>query len=265
VTSRIFGVRSDHVQTPQRLREIDDRALDGDRVLRIFTPNPEILLRARDDPAFAAALNAADLALPDGTGVALVESFRARRRIRRWPGVELGELLLEAAAERGGMVALVGGASGVAEAAAGRWRRALPGLRIETAGGGITIGADGVAEPPDHDAELTRTVRSFEPTIVLVGLGAPKQERWILRNAEAIPSARIMVGLGGSFDMWAGSLRRAPALLRRLGLEWAWRLALEPRRLRRTATATIVFPLRALLESRGRGTRVASGDAGHRR
>ena len=92
--SRIFGVRLDHVGSEERLREFCVRALDGDRTIRIFTPNPEILLQARADPTYAETLRSADLALPDGTGVALIETLRAGRRIRRWPGVEIGELLV---------------------------------------------------------------------------------------------------------------------------------------------------------------------------
>lgn len=251
VTSRILGVRLDHVPSEGRLRKVCEGFLDGDRTIRIFTPNPEILLRAGDDPGYADVLNSADLALPDGTGVALIESLRTGHRVRRWPGVEVGGLLLRIAAERGATVALFGGSEAAAEHAAARWREALPGLRVETVGAGVPIGEDGVARPARSDEQLTRSVASLSPAIVLVGLGAPKQERWIARNALAVPSARIMMGVGGAFDMWAGHLRRAPGPIRRIGLEWAWRLVLEPRRWLRILRATIVFPVRALTD-RGR-------------
>jgi N-acetylglucosaminyldiphosphoundecaprenol N-acetyl-beta-D-mannosaminyltransferase len=246
--SRIFGVRLHHVASEAQLRELCLGYLGGDRTIRIFTPNPEILLRARDDPSYAEVLRSADLALPDGTGVAVVETIRAGRRVRRWPGVEIGEILIRIAAENDVTVAFVGGGQGSAERAAGRWRQLLPGLRIEVVGDGAPIGEGGIAWPVEDDADLTRTVATVSPTIVLVGLGAPKQERWIARHAAAVPSARIMIGVGGAFDMWADDLRRSPRLLRRLGLEWAWRLALEPRRWPRMVRATLVFPLRVLLD-----------------
>ena len=247
--SRIFGVRLDHVSSDAQLRDVLARALRGDRAIRVFTPNPEILLLARADPTYAATLRSADLALPDGTGVALVESLRAGRRVRRWPGVEVGELLVRLAAEHDLPVAFVGGsADGVAERAAARWRTTLPGVRIAVAGAGTPISAAGIVEPPERDAELTNAVASTAPAVVLVGLGAPKQERWIERQADDVPSARVMVGVGGSFDMWAEELRRAPAFVRRLGLEWAWRLGLEPRRFPRMFRATVVFPLRVLFD-----------------
>ena len=249
--SHIFGVRVDHLASEARLRDLCLRWLDGDRAVRIFTPNPEILLHARADPTYAAVLRTADLALPDGTGVAMIESLRAGRRIRRWPGVEIGELLVRIAAERDASVAFVGGGDGVARRAAERWIRTLPGLRIAVAGAGVAVSEDGVVDPAEDDPGLTDAIAAGSPAIVLVGFGAPKQERWIARNADAVPSARIFIGVGGSLDVWADELRRAPAALRKLGLEWAWRLALEPRRLPMMIRATVVFPLRVLLDRIG--------------
>jgi len=129
--------------------------------------------------------------------------------------------------------------------------RTLPGLRIAVAGAGLAIAEDGVVDPAEEDPDLTGAIAAGSPAIVFVGFGAPKQERWIARNADAVPSARIFIGVGGSLDVWADELRRAPAALRKLGLEWAWRLALEPRRLPRMIRATVVFPLRVLLDRTG--------------
>jgi N-acetylglucosaminyldiphosphoundecaprenol N-acetyl-beta-D-mannosaminyltransferase len=248
VAGTIFGVRLDELPSVERLRQVCDAFLDGPGGARIFTPNPEILLRAREDPTFAAILNSADLALPDGTGVAVVESLRRRRRVRRWPGVEVGSILLRQAAARGATVAFLGGAGGTTEHAAAAWRARLPNLHVEVVGSGEPIGDDGRAPGPGRDAALVGAISSVEPAAVLVGLGAPKQERWIALHAADLPSVKVLIGVGGAFDMWGGRLRRAPGPLRRLGLEWAWRLALEPRRLPRTVRATVVFPFRALTD-----------------
>lgn len=249
--SAIFGVHLHELPSEARLRQVCIDFLDGERTFRIFTPNPEILLRARADRGYADVLNAADLALPDGTGVALVESLRARRRVRRWPGVEIGALLLELAAERGATVAFLGGVGDVAALAAARWRTRLPGLRVEVVGAGLPVEDDGRARPPERDAEIVEEIRAVAPAIVLVGLGAPKQERWIARHTDDLPSVRIAIGIGGAFDMWAGRLRRAPRFLHRIGLEWVWRLVLEPGRLPRIVRATVVFPFRALTDRAG--------------
>jgi N-acetylglucosaminyldiphosphoundecaprenol N-acetyl-beta-D-mannosaminyltransferase len=247
VTSSVFGVQLHELDTEgQLLRELG-RMLDDERPHRVFTPNPEILLLARRDHGYASVLNTADLALPDGTGVALVESIRSRRRVRRWPGVEVGADLLRLAATRGESVVLLGGREGAAERAANRWRSTLPGLRVEAAGSDVAFGDDGRADPV-AEAELVERIRSLSPAIVLVGLGAPKQERWIAEHAQLLPSARVLMGVGGAFDMWGGTLRRAPGWMHAAGLEWLWRLALEPARLPRIARATLVFPVLALAD-----------------
>jgi N-acetylglucosaminyldiphosphoundecaprenol N-acetyl-beta-D-mannosaminyltransferase len=230
------------------LRALCARYLDGEASAKIFTPNPEILLMARTDSLYRDVLNAADLALPDGTGVALIGSIRTGRRVRRWPGVEIGGLLIRMAAERGITVAFVGGSDGITERAAERWREAVPNAMIEVVGTRVQFDEDGLACHPEEEAKLTHAIATASPSVVLVGLGAPKQERWIARHADAVPSARIMLGVGGAFDMWAGWRPRSPLLFHRLGIEWLWRLALEPRRLGRIIRATIVFPFRVMTD-----------------
>jgi N-acetylglucosaminyldiphosphoundecaprenol N-acetyl-beta-D-mannosaminyltransferase len=118
-------------------------------------------------------------------------------------------------------------------------------------GAGWPIRPDGRATTPERDEELVERIRASGAAIVLVGLGAPKQERWITRHADDLVDVRIAMGIGGAFEMWGGTLRRAPRFLRRLGLEWAWRLVLEPRRLPRVARAAFVFPYRALTDRAG--------------
>jgi N-acetylglucosaminyldiphosphoundecaprenol N-acetyl-beta-D-mannosaminyltransferase len=247
----IFGVHLDDVPTREAMVAACAGLLDGPASARVFTPNPEILLLARDDRAYAAVLNSADLAPPDGAGVAIVQSLRRRRRIRRWPGVDVGSTVVRLAVERDAAVAFVGGTAGAAPLAAAAWRRRLPGARIVVAGDGVPIGEDGRAASPEEGERLLEAIRGASPAVVLVGLGAPKQERWIANHAADLPTVKVLVGVGGAFDMWSGRLRRAPSWLRRLGLEWAWRLALEPRRLRRAFRATVVFPWRALTDRAG--------------
>jgi N-acetylglucosaminyldiphosphoundecaprenol N-acetyl-beta-D-mannosaminyltransferase len=251
VSSPIFGVRLDELASRTQLRSVLTSFLEGDHTFRVFTPNPEILLRARSDRAYAEVLRSADLALPDGTGVVLVQALQTGRSVKRWPGVEVAGFLIRLAAERDETVVFVGGAAPAAELAAVRWQRAIPGLQIVVAGAGVAVDEEGTARSAEQEVALTEAIRSAAPAIVLVGLGAPKQERWITAHAESFPSVRVMIGVGGAFDMWAGSKRRAPHALRALGLEWLWRLALEPRRLPRVFRATVVFPVLALVDRSG--------------
>jgi len=252
VSPSIFGVRLDRVLTRQELENTCERFLAGERVHCIFTPNPEILVQARSDPSYAALLNTADLLLPDGVGILLVQSLRRQVPVRRWPGTDSAEVILDLMARNAGTVLLLGGRAEVATTAAERLRQKWPGLRIETAGEGVPFGPEGMAVSPDDEALVGRRIEEVKPQVVLVGLGAPKQERWIERHAGSFPSVRLMMGLGGAMDMWAGRLPRAPKTVRSLGLEWLWRLALQPRRLPRVIRATVVFPLRALSEGTGR-------------
>jgi N-acetylglucosaminyldiphosphoundecaprenol N-acetyl-beta-D-mannosaminyltransferase len=246
--STIFGVRLHERKTPEDVRRTLGLFLDGDVTRRVFTPNPEILLYARDHPDFGSLLDHADLALPDGAGVALVQLVRTRRRIRRWPGVDVAEAAVRLAAARGDPVMFVGGEGDVGRRAATRWRAELPGLSVDAAGSGVWIGEDGVAISPEEGRTLVESIRSSLPRVVLVAFGAPKQERWIDRYSAEVPSARIIMGVGGTLDMWAGRYPRAPRVMHRLGLEWAWRLAQQPSRLPRIVRATVVFPWRALRE-----------------
>lgn len=248
--SSIFGVELHQVESEDEVRARLRSFLEGDRAAQVLTPNPEILLRAHRDPAYAEVLNGADLALPDGTGVAIVLSIRERRPVRRWPGVELAGTLVRLAAERGDRVAFLGSAPEVAERAIARWRSVAPSLDARLLAAGVKIGDDGIGATPGDEAATVEAIREAAPSIVLVGLGAPKQERWIARHADAFPSVRILIGVGGAFDMWAGRFRRAPRALHAVGLEWAWRLALEPSRLPRIVNAVIVFPLRVLADRR---------------
>lgn len=246
----IFGVRVDELPSLRALRATCASLLDEGPPARIFTPNPEILLLARGDPTYAAILNTADLALPDGVGVAAVASLRRRRRVRRWPGVDVAATVLDLTAARSAPVAFVGGRGGAAERAAAVWRRRHPGLRLDVVGDDVAFGDDGLAADPGRGDHLLDALRRSGPAVVVVGLGAPKQERWIAEHASALPSVKVFAAVGGAFDMWSGRLRRAPVPLRRLGLEWAWRVALEPTRLPRILRSTIEFPLRALAEPR---------------
>jgi N-acetylglucosaminyldiphosphoundecaprenol N-acetyl-beta-D-mannosaminyltransferase len=241
-------VRLHERKTLEEVRETLRVFLDGDVARRVFTPNPEILLYAWDHPDFRSLLDQADLALPDGAGLALVQLVRTRRRIRRWPGVDVAEAAVRLAAARGDPVMFVGGKGDVGLRAAARWRAELPGLSVSVAGSGVQIGEDGVAISPEDGRTLIESIRSSVPRVVLVAFGAPKQERWIDRYSAEVPSARIIMGVGGTLDMWAGRFPRAPRVMHRLGLEWLWRLAQQPSRLPRIVRATIVFPWRALGE-----------------
>lgn len=241
-----FGVRLAYVSSAQELRKRFLEFLNGDATHVVVTPNPEILVRARNDARFAQYLNAADFALPDGFGTVLLARI-FKSTIRRWPGIDAALLLLEEAQVRNLRVLLLGGFDGIAARAAQNFTERFPGLHVSAIGDGVFFSNDGVVVDGD-EAAILAAIRALDPHVVLVGLGAPKQEAWIVRYRDAFPSVRVMMAVGGAFDVWGGRVRRAPHIFRMLGMEWIWRLMREPRRFSRIFRATILFPWYVLRE-----------------
>lgn len=199
----------------------------------VATANPEAVLLAGGNPELARVLDAAALVVADGVGVVWASRRLGVPLPERVPGIELAEGLLGLCAAEGLAVFLLGGRPGaggrpgVAEAAARALSQRWPGLRVA----GTWHGYFGAGEEP----AVLCAVAEAAPALLLCGMGCPRQELWLARHADFLErcGVRVGVGVGGALDVWSGRVRRAPASLRRLGLEWLWRLAQEPGRLRR--------------------------------
>lgn len=204
--------------------------------MHVLTANPEILLRGARDQAVRRVLSGADLIVPDGVGLLFAARLQRRRLPERIPGVELMVDLCRMSAREGKTVYLLGGEEGVATAAASFLRATIRGLRIE-----VYAAAHAAEALP---MALLEALRVLRPALLFVAYGAPKQEQWIARYRRQLESCgvRVAMGIGGAFDMLAKRRPRAPRWLRAVGLEWLWRLALEPRRFRRVVRATVLFP-----------------------
>jgi N-acetylglucosaminyldiphosphoundecaprenol N-acetyl-beta-D-mannosaminyltransferase len=190
---------------------------------QIVTLNAEMTMAARADPELGAVIEAAELVIPDGAGVVWALG-RQGQRVRRAPGIELARRLLEHAASHGWRVALVGGSPAVMASLQRRLAAELPGLDLVVASHGYL----GPAEWPP----LQRQLLAAPPDLVLVALGVPRQETWI-RGLAGRRQGGLWMGVGGSFDVWAGSKKRAPAWMGALQIEWLYRLVQEPTRWRR--------------------------------
>ncbi|HVD01976.1 MAG TPA: WecB/TagA/CpsF family glycosyltransferase [Candidatus Dormibacteraeota bacterium] len=224
-STRVLGVRVDAVDAEQALDRIGELLEAGGQHL-VATVNPEFIMRARRDRDFARVLESADLCLPDGWGV----TWAARRLGNPLPGRVTGSDLIDPlaarAVERGWRLFLLGAAPGVADEVAGILRRRHPGL--------VVAGCHAGAAGPEGDAESLRLITAARPDVLLVAYGHPRQEFWIDRNRSRLPSC-VGIGVGGAFDYLSGRVRRAPAWMRRAGLEWAYRLLRQPWRARRMA------------------------------
>ncbi|OGH07750.1 MAG: hypothetical protein A2171_02545 [Candidatus Levybacteria bacterium RBG_13_35_9] len=181
----------------------------------IVTPNPELLVIANKNKEYKSILNNAKIALPDGIGVMWGARFVGRPLKQRITGVDFMESLCKYVSKQPITVSFLGGGPSVAEKAAECLRKKYPGLKISWVS-------------QEHTSSLT----SKETDILFVALGSPKQEIWISENLQKL-NAKVIMGVGGSFDFISGKVTRAPKFLQNLGLEWLFRLVMEPWRIKR--------------------------------
>ncbi|MBE6589711.1 MAG: WecB/TagA/CpsF family glycosyltransferase [Ruminococcaceae bacterium] len=220
---RLCGVDIDNVTKAEAVR----RALEatGETTV-VFTPNAVMLDKCRRDASLADLMSHASLSLPDGAGVLLM-ARRLKTPLReRVAGIDFGMALLKEAAARGLRVFLLGGGDGVACEAAERLKEAHPALQICGTWWGY------FDRSGEENRRVLSMIRESRADIMLVCMGFPVQERWVIENLSALSRLSVIACLGGSLDVWAGRVKRAPRALSRMGLEWAWRMAREPRRLR---------------------------------
>ena len=219
----ILGVKISKVNYKSATKVVEGFLTDGKKHY-IVTPNPEFIVLAQTDQEFRRILNQADLAIPDGVGLRMETTVT---------GTDFMIRLCRLAAEKGYSVFLLGGQDGVAEEAAKRLKERFANLNV--------IGT--YEGDPSRNFQFSIFNFQFSSIdLLFVAYGAPKQEKWIARNLPKIP-VRVAMGVGGAFDFIAGKKKRAPKILRRLGLEWFWRLVQEPQRLPRIFNATVKFPL----------------------
>ena len=215
----ILGVSFDNVSPEEALAKAVG-FLENDGADMIFTPNPEMVMLARRDSGFKEILNSASLLIPDGIGIVYASRLTKSKISRRVPGIDLLTDLFGAIENTDKTLFFLGGGPGVAEAAAEKMVERFPGLSV--------VGAhDGYFE--DDEAVIAK-INAVKPDIVLVGLGFPRQEKWIYHHRGRIDT-RLLIGVGGSFDVLSGKLRRAPKFFQKLGLEWLYRLLRQPKRI----------------------------------
>jgi N-acetylglucosaminyldiphosphoundecaprenol N-acetyl-beta-D-mannosaminyltransferase len=198
-------------------------------------------MEARRNPSFRAVLQAADLNTPDGFGILLAARWLGTPLRGRVTGVELTLGLAQLAAMRGYRIFLLGAAPGVAEAAAAALVKRWPTLCI--------AGCYSGSPAPEHDEQQRQIIALAHPHILLVAYGHPRQELWIARNQPFL-QVPLAIGVGGTFDYLAGKVPRAPRFIRQLGLEWVFRLVMQPTRWRRIIDAVPLFLFTVLWQER---------------
>jgi len=196
------------------------------RALVIETVNAQFVCLARQKRQFSELVSKADMVVADGMSVVAASRLLGQPCPERVAGVDLLVRLCEKTAETGASVYFMGGKPGAAQKTAERLIAQYPGLKIV----GIDCPPMGFDKDPKQSARVIARITSAAPDFLFVGLGAPKQEIWIDQYAETLP-VKTMIGVGGSFEMLSGELPRAPKWMQQAGLEWLFRLGLEPGRL----------------------------------
>lgn len=219
----LFGVGVDRVDMERMVAAAEETILAGEQC-SIFAVNPEKIMTAQSNAALRGWLNAAEYLIPDGFGAVLAARMRGMYLRDRVPGSELMPRLCELAAARGYRVFLYGAREQTNAAAAHRLRKLYPGIKI--------VGRhNGYVDAADHE-RLIAQINAAAPHFLFVALGSPRQEEWISRHRRGL-NVNVLQGVGGTFDVIAGAVRRAPPLWIRWHLEWLYRLFAQPSRLRR--------------------------------
>lgn len=201
---------------------------------QVVTINPEMIEYGLQHPEFAEILNNADLVIPDGVGIEIGLKIKGYN-VPRIMGIEFSRKLLEECAKSNYSVALVGAKPHIVE-------KAAENLKAEIKNLDIVYVQDGYFE---DDGKILRELREKAPRFVLVALGSPRQEEFI-KEARTLLTRSLMIGVGGSFDVWSGEVQRAPEIYQKLGLEWLYRTVKEPWRLKRIFPTLPRFLLRVL-------------------
>lgn len=198
-----------------------------EQALMVFTPNPEMVVEMTKNAEFGEVLKQADYLLPDGVGIIwmakLLFGIKLQERIT---GSDLSKRIIEEFDKE--RIFVVGGSPGAAESLQKKYSN-------------IVGMFDGVVDVVADQKQLVEKINSSGATVVLVALGAPKQEFWIAENIEKFESVKLLVGVGGSIDFLAGKQKRAPKFFQNFGLEWMYRLFKEPSRFKRIFNAVFVF------------------------
>lgn len=224
---RILGVRVDEINMEDALAAVEKFIAafhaGQKRLSQIVTINPEGIWLARGDSGLEQIIEEAALVTPDGNGVLWAAQQRGVTIPERVTGIDLTYRLAELAAQKGWSLYLLGAKEGIAKAAAAKLTEQYPGLIIKGVENGYFR---------DREQQVVEQIAAAAPDILLAALGMPFQEKWLFEHRDQL-GCGVAIGVGGSFDVISGQVRRAPAFLRKLRLEWLWRLLSDPKRWRR--------------------------------
>ena len=223
IITQVLNVPFDAVTMEEAVKKIKG-FLQVDKQHMICTPNPEIVMEAQKDSELMTILRNSDMVVPDGIGVVWASKYSQVPLRERVAGYDLTQRLFKELAGTEESFYFFGGGKGVAIKGAEKMQEMYPDLKI--------VGIENGYFDETIEKKIIDDIKKKSPSILLVGLGAPKQEKWIYEHLSQL-NIKVAIGVGGSFDVMAGTVKRAPKLFQKLGLEWFYRLVSQPTRWRR--------------------------------
>jgi len=223
--AKILGVKIDHVTMEQAVSRITEMIAQPKPHL-VVTANSEMVMMANDDPLLYEIIERADLVVPDGIGVIWASRLLNNALPQRVPGIELMQSLLAESAVHQWRIFLLGAEPGIADQAAQAIRESYPGVNIVGTYHGY------FKQNPTEQQHVISMIKASRPDILFIALGVPKQEKWAAAHLGRL-GVPVAMGVGGSFQIFAGTVQRAPLWMRRSGLEWLYRLIKQPWRIKR--------------------------------
>lgn len=230
-TVEIFGVKIDNITFEEATREVEEY-LKGDTLKVIYTPNPEIVMGAKDDSRLRNLINDGDMVTADGIGLIYASRIKKKPLKERVTGYHLSIKLLEIANENNYSIYLLGGKDGIANMAAVNIAKDYPNVKIAGFHHGYFKGSHQGNENHEEEIKIINDINKSNPDIIFLGLGFPNQENWIDANRDRI-KGRLIIGNGGVIDILSGNTKDTPEIYRKVGLEWLYRLVKNPSRIKR--------------------------------
>ena len=229
----LFGLNIDNYSFNEAILRAKE-LIDGKKVAQVVTINPEMFEYANKNSDFANIIREAEMVIPDGVGVKIALSINGVN-IPRIPGIDFTKKLLQETALSNIPVAIIGAKEEVISKAIENLQKELPGLNIVYQHNGYF----------NDDDTIYEELKVKSPKLILVAMGSPRQENFIY-NAKKVLKPALMIGIGGSLDVWSGNVKRAPKIFQKLGLEWLYRTITQPERFKRIFPTLPLFIIKAI-------------------
>lgn len=233
MSTELFGLNIDTLNFEEALVKAKS-LIDGQSISQIITINPEMFEYAQKDLEFSNIIKEAEMVIPDGVGVKLALAINGVK-VSRIPGIDFAKKLLVESAVNNIPVAIIGAKEDIIIQAIKNLEKEISGLNIVYYHNGYF----------DNDEEIYNELNAKSPKLILVAMGSPRQEKFIY-NAKKVLKPALMIGIGGSLDVWSGNLKRAPKIFQILGLEWFYRTITQPSRIKRIFPTLPLFLIKSI-------------------